>query len=188
MVIQFSDIATAMLVCLAVTAGSASGQQAVRKAFEPRRAKLTGSIMLSAPIHEAFPLFSPLGEKHWAEGWDPEIVSPAGGEWTRDMVFRTRDADQEVIWIVAELDLEAHRVAYFRTVPDLLVARVEVRCRAMGDRTEATVGYSYVGLSDAGNAQIAEWTEAAYRLKMEQWEKAINDYLARARQATAKSN
>ena len=148
--------------------------------FEARTASLTGTIVLHAAIDDVFPLFSPLGEKKWVEGWEPEILAPRGADWAEEMVFRTRSGGREDVWVIAELDRSGYRVVYYRTEPNLLVARVEVACRALDDeRTEATITYSYVGLSNAGNEHIAEWTGAAYRSKMERWEKTINDYLRR---------
>jgi len=37
------------------------------------------TIHLPATPHEVFPLFSPLGEKHWAQGWEPEMLFPSSG-------------------------------------------------------------------------------------------------------------
>jgi hypothetical protein len=146
--------------------------------FVPRTQTLASTIALAAPIDRVFPLFSPLGERAWVEGWDPEILFPRGVEWAQGMIFRTVSDGREDIWVVVELDQPAHRVVYYRTEPGRLVARVEVRCRAVDPgRTEATVQYSYVGLSDAGSAHIAEWTEAAYRSKMERWQRTINAIL-----------
>jgi hypothetical protein len=176
MVSMVDPVTAAVLV--AVAAGTAAGQDSGRTPFQARTVRLTGTIVLHGPVDEVFHLFSPLGEKKWVEGWDPEILSPRGGDWAEGMVFRTVSQGQEEIWVVAELDRQGKRVVYYRTEPGRLVARVEVGCRALDPgRTEATTVYSYVGLSDAGNAQVAEWTDTAYRSKMERWEKIINDYL-----------
>jgi hypothetical protein len=171
------DGAMAAIMLIAM-AGVAAGQGAARPRFSARTAKLTGTILLHAPIDDVFPLFSPLGEKKWVTGWNPEILYPRGADWAEGMVFRTASDGLEAIWVVAELDAEAHRVVYYRTEPGRLVARVEVRCRALDDRrTEATTVYSYVGLSESGNEHVAEWTDAVYRSKMQRWENDINDYL-----------
>lgn len=148
--------------------------------FEPRAVTLTGTIVLDAPIDEVFPLFSPLGETKWVDGWEPELLAPRGADWVQGMVFRTVSDGRPQIWVVSELEMQAHRVVYYRTEPDLLVARVEVRCgRLDSQRTEAAIVYSYVGLSDAGNTHIDQWTDAAYRSKMTHWETVINGYLRR---------
>jgi hypothetical protein len=147
--------------------------------FEPRTATLTGTIALDGAVDDVFPLFSPLGERHWVEGWDPEILFPRDSDWAQGMVFRTITEGREDVWVVAGLDARAHRVVYYRTEPGLLVARVEVCCRALDERrTEATTTYSYVGLSNTGNAHIASWTTQAYAAKMHRWEQNINRWLA----------
>jgi hypothetical protein len=98
------------------------------------------------------------------------------------MVFRTTTDGHDAIWIVAELDRRAHRVVYYRTEPERLVARVEVACHDLGEqRTKAAVVYSYIGLSDAGNADIAAWSDSSYTAKMMQWEESINGRLAASR-------
>ena len=142
---------------------------------------LTGAIILNADIDRVFRLFSPLGEKNWVTGWDPEILAPRGANWAPGMVFRTVSDGREEIWVIAELDTTAHRVVYFRIEPGRLVARVEVRCRQLvNHQTEAATLYSYVGLSALGNSEIAEWSDAAYRSKKEQWTRMINQYLGHA--------
>jgi hypothetical protein len=147
-------------------------------AFVARTVKLTGSIILDAPIAQVFPLFSPMGEKHWVEGWNPEILFPLNADWVEGMVFRTFSDRQDEIWTISELDLASHRVVYYRVEPGRLVARVEVVCRALNDdHTEVTTLYSYVGLSEAGNAHVADWTDAAYRAKMNRWKESIAAYL-----------
>lgn len=157
----------------------------MKTAFQPSTSTVAGTIVLQGPIDEVFPLFSPLGERHWVEGWDPEILAPAGTDWAQGMIFRTFSDTREDVWVVAELDRGAHRVVYYRTEPGVLVARIEVRCRALDDgQTEAATAYSYVGLSDAGNAHIAEWTDTAYAGKMQRWTQWINGYLATVQRPT----
>lgn len=172
------DAATAAVSLVVFAAGIAATQGSGLTPFQARTVRLTGTIVLHAPINEVFHLFSPIGEKKWVEGWDPEILSPRDTDWAEGMVFRTVSEGREDIWVVAQLNLQAHRVVYYRTEPGRVVARVEVRCRALDPRrSEATTLYSYVGLSEAGNAHVAEWTDAVYASKMERWEKVINDYL-----------
>lgn len=78
------------------------------------------------------------------------------------------------------LDCEAHKVEYYRVEPGRYVARIEVCCTALTDRrTEAKVSYEFIGLTEAGNSEIAAMTQAGYAEKMEQWRKWINEYLSR---------
>jgi hypothetical protein len=159
-------------------AHDAADQRSSESRFKAKTVEFRGTIVLNAPVSDVFPLFSPAGEEKWVEGWKPEILFPSGIDWAEGMVFRTSSSGQEEIWVVAELDNEAHRVVYYRTEPGRLVARIEVRCRPLeAKRTETTTVYTYVGLSVAGNAYIAEWTDAAYLSKMQRWQHTINEYL-----------
>ncbi len=138
----------------------------------------TGSIVLEGAIEEVFPLFGPVGEKKWAAGWDPEVVYPAGAEMEQDMVFRTRDGEDEFVWVMAHLDAARHEVTYQNFAPGFQVRKIEVRCRSVeAQRTQATVKYAYVGLSPRGNRELAAMDENAYTTKMKHWAQAINSYL-----------
>jgi len=127
-----------------------------------------------------FPLFSPVGEKLWVPGWDPELLHPAGTEWAEGLVFRTREERGDAIWIVTRLDRPAHDVEYHRVEPDRYVARIHVHCVAAGQAaTDASVEYEFIGLSESGNAEIAAMDEPGYAAKMARWTQWINDHLRR---------
>jgi hypothetical protein len=49
------------------------------------------------------------------------------------------------------------------------------------ERTVATVTYQYTALSDAGEAFVRDFTEAAYVDFMQQWEWQFNHYLRTGR-------
>lgn len=149
------------------------------KDFQPRSVELQGGFTLDRPVAEAFDLFSPLGEKLWVPGWSPELLHPPGASWERGLLFRTRDERGEVVWIVTELDRAAHRVEYHRLEPDRYIARVAVRCEPIGDdKTKVHTSYTYVGLSETGNAELAGMTPGSYGQKMQQWKRWIEEYFA----------
>jgi hypothetical protein len=126
-----------------------------------------------------FELFSPLGEKLWVPDWDPELLHPPGGVWERGLVFRTQEELGEAVWVVTVLDRERHEVEYLRVEPCRYVGRVRVQCQSRAlQQTEVAVTYSFVGLSDAGNREIAGMSEAAYEQKMRRWQAWIASYLA----------
>src|ERR1700747_179842 len=76
-------------------------------------ASRSGSFHLDAAPARVFPLFSAEGERAWAPGWEPEMLS-GGGE--RGSVFRTRSHDRQVTWIVTAYDPAPRRVSYARLV------------------------------------------------------------------------
>lgn len=145
--------------------------------FAAESKTLKGQIRLSAPVSDAFRMFSPLGEKLWVPGWNPELLHPASATWQEQMIFRTREETGDAIWIITELDMSAHHVIYHRVEPGRYVTRILVDCTASADDiTEARVEYSFVGLSETGNREIADMTQDAYDAKMACWEMWINDY------------
>lgn len=126
-----------------------------------------------------FELFSPLGEKRWVPDWSPELLHPPGVQWERGQVFRTQEELGEAIGVVTVLDRERHEVEYHRIEPARYVARVRVQCQARSvQQTEVAVTYTFVGLSDAGNHDIAAMSQAAYEQKMKPWQGWISGYLS----------
>ena len=139
--------------------------------FHARSVELRSGFTLPAPPDETFQLFSPLGEKAWVPGWDPELVHPPGASWERGLIFRTREERGDAIWIVTALDRERHEVEYFRVEAGRYVARVAVQCSLhAGGGTDVRVTYAFVGLSEAGNEDIAAMSGQAYEEKMRRWE------------------
>ena len=147
-------------------------------AFRPSTASFTGRLSVQADPVDAFPLFSPQGERSWVPGWNPEILSSRGGEWRQGQIFRTRDEHGEAIWVVSRLDLKIHEVEYHRVQSGRYVAQVVVRCRPSGrQRSEVTVSYSFVGLSATGNREIEAMTQGAHDEKLECWARWIAGHL-----------
>lgn len=142
--------------------------------FRSTSRTFAGRVEVAADPDSAFGLFTPLGEKRWIEGWNPEIVYPTGAEMAEGMIWRTRTDDREDVWIVSRYDPTAHEVCYYRVEPGRMVARIDVRCREIADScTEVTVFYMHTALSEAGNDAIAAMTEEDYAAKMRRWQEAI---------------
>jgi len=149
--------------------------------FTAVAADLNGGFAIGAPVDVVFELFSPLGERLWVPSWDPELLHPPGVQWERGLIFRTREERGEAVWMVTGLDRDRHEVEYHRVEAGRYVARVKVRCRPNGVRqTEVEVTYTFVGLSEAGNEEIASMSRTAYEEKLERWREWIGGHLARA--------
>jgi hypothetical protein len=154
--------------------------QGAEPEFQARGITRKGHLVLDAALATVFPLFTPQGERHWAEGWDPQILFPRGRDVAEGMVFQTRDqGDRLLTWTVTRYEQAAHTIAYNVVTPDFLVRTIEVRCRPAGKgRTDVDVTDSYVALSPQGNAFIDQLTEAEYAKKMANWKERIGRYLA----------
>jgi hypothetical protein len=86
------------------------------------------------------------------------------------------------VWIVTALDRERHTVEYHRVEAGRYVARVSVECLGLAElRTEVRVTYAFIGLSEAGNGEIAAMSAAAYQEKMQRWQRWIQEACAAER-------
>src|SRR5919205_3128683 len=101
--------------------------------MSPVRVSLSGDVRVGLPPAEAFDLFTPEGERRWAEGWEPAWVHPAPGALAPGAVFRTAHGGEETVWLVVDADRASGRVRYARDTPGNRIGTVEVRCAASPD-------------------------------------------------------
>jgi hypothetical protein len=114
----------------------------------------------------------------WVPEWAPEYLYPADTKWAEGQIFRTREEMGEAIWLVTRLDRALHRVEYHRVEPGRYVAHIAVSCRPLPNRrTEVSTAYSFIGLSEVGNGEIAAMTQQAYDAKMSRWTGWIKRHL-----------
>lgn len=137
-------------------------------------------IRLHAPVDQVFPLFTPLGEKAWAEGWDPEFLNPASGETRDGMVFRTTHGREETLWACVLWEPESHRVRYVRVTPGSRFGFVDVSCDQVGSReSQADVAYTLTALSPAGNSYLTGMTDVAFAEMIDGWKDRLEEVLRR---------
>lgn len=160
----------------AAPAAIVTGDGSPADRFVPAHATRSATLHLDAPPARVFPLFEPEGERQWVSGWAPRYLWPADGAARVGTTFLTQHEGCETTWMLVVHD-PGRQVIYSRVTAGLTAVRVEVRCAPAGEGTAATVRYDYVGLTPAGNASIAQMTEARYREWMKEWECAINTYL-----------
>jgi len=148
--------------------------------FTPRQVSRVYTQSLAAAPEEILPLLTPIGEKAWAEGWDPVMrhEAPVPGDGT---LFATRHPGQpDTIWLLERFDPVGLQVRYLHVTPGSDVTEIDIALRPGGapDRTEAVVRYTYTGFSERGNALVDAMTEEHYRGFMIEWEEQLNRYLA----------
>ncbi|HZP66752.1 MAG TPA: SRPBCC family protein [Rudaea sp.] len=139
-------------------------------------ASRTGSFRLDAAPARVFPFFTAEGERAWAPGWEPEMLS---GDVERGSVFRTRNHDKVVTWIVTDYEPAAWRVSYARLVEGSNMGLVDVSCAPDGRGTRVTVRYTLTPIAADGDAAVAHLLDAArYADFMQEWQTAITAALA----------
>lgn len=136
-----------------------------------------GSFHLDAPVAQVFPLFTALGEKAWAQGWEPELLS---GREERGSVFRTVHDGRETTWIVVDYRPAEGRVSYARLAQGSNMGLVGVQCTAAArGGTEVSVRYTLTGLNPQGEAFVAGFLDPRhYSMMIEDWRTSITAALA----------
>jgi len=147
--------------------------------FTAERVTVSQTITLAAEPGVVFPLFTPLGEKAWAAGWEPRPLFPADGAAQVGAVFTTNHPPQgESIWTMTAYDPASLHLAYLRVTPGVQVALIAVQCEDLHDgTTRATITYTFTALSAAGNEKLAQ-VAAHHQHDLASWEHIINFYLA----------
>jgi hypothetical protein len=139
---------------------------------------LEGSVSVGLPPADAFELFTPSGERRWAQGWDPSFPAAREEETSRGAVFQTEHSGP-VTWIVAACE-PPRSITYANVSHDDRAGLICVSCEAdHRGATVAKVTYEMTALSDRGDARLQQFA-ANYELYLAHWETAIRDALSAA--------
>ncbi len=145
----------------------------------------TATIHLSGPLAEVFPLFGPVREKDWAEGWDPRVIYSTTGLLDEHMVFQTKTEypgrESDKTWVVSRYDPKSAFIEYTVSTSARLYW-ITIRCEQDGgaEATRAEVTYTFTALTEAGEALIEKAARDMFARELKDWESAINAYLAGA--------
>jgi hypothetical protein len=157
-----------------------SGAPVSAQDFKAEQYAQGASIELNGTIDRVFPLFTALGEKNWAEGWNPSLVFPASGEMREGLIFQTPDhvhAAPALTWVVSRYNVSSHQIQYIITSP-IRVAIISVTCTASGKGiTTARISYELTGLSTEGNELSHHLIGKIFATNLKDWETAINTFL-----------
>jgi hypothetical protein len=136
-----------------------------------KRVRLTGTIRVPLPPKDALTLFTPTGERAWAQGWEPRFPSPATDDTEPGTVFQTDHAGRQSTWTVIRRD--GGTIAYATTTPGDRAGVVTVTCEPREDQTTiATVSYDLTALVPEANADLDRFA-ANYPHFLDRWQRAI---------------
>jgi hypothetical protein len=131
-------------------------------------------VRLPPGYEPALYLFTPRGEKLWADGWDPLFPAPAGDDTEPGTVFETFHGEQRTTWVVCAWE-PGRSVRYARIAHGRDAGTVTV---TLDDRTPpgesrvATVDYDLTALSGEAADGLARFA-AGYPQFLRHWEEAI---------------
>ncbi|HKU13822.1 MAG TPA: SRPBCC family protein [Steroidobacteraceae bacterium] len=129
----------------------------------------TRTFLLDAPPAQVLPLFTAEGERRWAPGWEPVILSGAA---ERGSAFATRaHSGTETTWIVVDYRPAEGRASYARLAHGSNIGLVDVTCTAAeAGGTLVSVRYTLTGVSEQGWAFVREFLRPEHYTQMiEEW-------------------
>ena len=141
------------------------------------RRQLTDRIRVALPPDQAFVLFTPLGERDWAAGWEPRFPAGTADDSAPGTVFETTAHGHTTTWIVRARQQGRH-ISYARVVPQVNAGTVDVTLEPADAGSEVTVTYDLTALSDTGEQQL-EMFAAGYTGYLRSWQDDIEAALAR---------
>ena len=138
------------------------------------RARLSGSVRLPPGYEPAWFLFTPRGERLWAEGWDPLFPAPADDDTEPGTVFETAHGQQRTTWVVCAREpgrsVRYARIAHGRDAGTVTVTLDDAT--GPGESRVATVEYDLTALSAEAAGGLARFA-AGYSQFLRHWEEAI---------------
>jgi Polyketide cyclase / dehydrase and lipid transport len=137
------------------------------------------SFHLDAPCERVFPLFTARGEREWAPGWDPVMLS---GAEERGSAFQTRNHDgQATTWIVIDYRPSEGRVSYARLAHGSNIGLVDVICtEPTRGGTDVSVAYTLTALQQQAETFVDEFLDPRhYERMIGEWQAATSAALAR---------
>jgi hypothetical protein len=148
--------------------------------WEAVRIEKTAAIVLNGSVDHVFPLFGPIREKDWAEGWEPQILY-GETEAEEHMMFtsKSRYPDEQVYtWVVTKLEPARHLIEYTVSAPGRIWF-ITVSCEELHrDKTRATITYSFTALEEKAVKRNQESLDKMFAHQLTDWQEAINYYLA----------
>ncbi len=148
--------------------------------IDPVRLEAAGGFALPVAPSEAFPLFDPVRESEWADGWSIRAVHPAPFRLETDAVFEVPGPNGATeVWTVTACDPAACRVEYLAVSGHDLVRRVTVRCDPAPGGARVTVRYLVTAWTPEGAARAAVYNQAF----IEGWRQPVLEALMRGRRA-----
>ncbi len=152
--------------------------------FISKRITRTSTITLNSPIQKVFPLFNPVREKEWAADWKPHFLTGSNQdpEIKEHLVFKTRSShghdENDHIWTISKYLPDRAYIEYTVFTPERLWW-IAIQCShdIPNHATHAEITYTYVGLTDQGNAINEKALQLMYAQDLKDWEEAINHYL-----------
>jgi hypothetical protein len=154
--------------------------------FISKRISRTASFVLDAHIEDVFPLFGPIKEKLWAEGWNPSVVYAKNNFVEQHMVFQTKGSPEEELynWTVTDFQPSNYLIEYTVFTANRIWF-IKVICIEKDNGTHVSVTYTYTGLNEKGNRLNQVALDEMFARNLVDWHEAVAYFLETGKMLTS---
>jgi hypothetical protein len=130
----------------------------------------TAEITVALPREQAMALFTPDGERRWADGWDPQYPEPGRREGP-GTVFTTGHGGHQTTWIM--VDHRPESIRYARVVHGTTAGTIAVHVLSSSEHaTRVVITYDLTALSTPGANWLKSF-DADYDTEIAAWSTEI---------------
>ena len=138
-----------------------------------RRIHATGRVTFSPEISDPLGLFTPEGERVWAERWDPRYPDAGSRQPGPGSVFIVSHDDTSTTWVITD-HVPGRSIRYVRFRPDMQAGMLSVTITEPG---VATVTYDITALSEQGLLE-SKHLESHVQQMLDGWSRMIEAAMA----------
>ncbi len=113
---------------------------------------------MALPPPAAFLLFTPTGERAWADGWDPQFPVAVADETEPGIVFTTAHGGRQTTWVVVRREAGV-AITYSRLTPGDRAGLVSVALEPLPTGSTATVVYDLTTLASERNSEVQSFAD-----------------------------
>ena len=163
-----------------------AGTLATVSAAPPARVSHVYVQHLHATPERVMPLLTPLGERAWAGGWEPQMRFEPGGGGPGTLFVTRHPGHPDTLWLMTAFDAATGKVAYVHLTPGSDVTEIDIQLRAGPQGTTlAEVRYTWTSLGPPGDALVRSKTPETYERFMREWETELDHYLTTGQKLAA---
>ena len=148
-----------------------------------KRIENSAAIILNGPVSQVFPLFDPVNEMKWVNGWAPRFIYPPDGSVEEQMIFITPARfphEEDYHWVLTKFLPEFFQVEYTVSTRER-IWWIRVRCFPIDNSTHAEIRYQFTALTDEGAERNEQALSLMFQHNLVDWQDAINYYLRTGR-------
>lgn len=148
--------------------------------FNSVRIEMRITHRIEGEPEQVFPLFCPVREYEWLEGWECDLLYTETGRVENNCVFMTELPERgRGTWLVSRYELENFLVEYVIFYPELYTEKIDIKVKTNNDDGTSNVYWrrTYTGLTPQGNEFIKEHTGEPLRKRMNFIYQSLNHYV-----------